>query len=236
MQENNPVINTSPSESVYPSVTTPQPVYEKPKTNNFLVILLSVLLFVAVSIAGFFAYQTQMLVRELNISKDVGTSMSESTPAPVVTIDPTLGWEVYTNNKNGYSMKFPSSNYIRLECEGEELTATVRSENDKRESPVYVGECNRGGRYEVETKTYTSPQAEPKGDEYYKIDKKNVTIGGKLGNLYVYNFTNIEDGPYPKWYAVARVDNNGKTYEIFFGDKDNLDLFNQIISTFRFTN
>lgn len=59
-------------------VSQPEP---QPKQSNFLVILLSILLLVAVLIAGFFAYQTQKLVGELNTVKQE--------PTPTVTFEPT---------------------------------------------------------------------------------------------------------------------------------------------------
>lgn len=51
------------------------------KTSNFLIILLSILLFISVVIAGFFAYQTQKLVNELNVLRNQ--------PNPVATTEPT---------------------------------------------------------------------------------------------------------------------------------------------------
>lgn len=51
------------------------------KTNSFLVTLLSVLLLISVFIAGFFAYQTQNLVKKL--------ATTQLTPSPTVTTVPT---------------------------------------------------------------------------------------------------------------------------------------------------
>jgi hypothetical protein len=75
MQENNPVPTP---------VVTPEIVIEQTKTNNFLTVLLSVLLLLSVTIAGFFAYQTQKLVKELTMLK------TESIPTPEVTMEPTI--------------------------------------------------------------------------------------------------------------------------------------------------
>ena len=57
---------------------------EAPKQNNFLVVLLSVLLIASVSIAGFFAYQTQKLVKELDEAKipPLATLSPEPTSIP----------------------------------------------------------------------------------------------------------------------------------------------------------
>lgn len=215
---------------------------ETPKQNNFLVVLLSLLLIASVIIAGFFAYQTQKLVKELTIIRDEPTiSLStESTPEPTIesiaTPDPTADWETYVNTENGYSIKFPSESYIRLMCEGEELTVSVRTASDDRKSPVGPLPCNRGSKFDIEAKTYLTIQSEPQEDQYYKIEKKNLLMGGIEGKLYIYTFTNIEEGPYPKWYAIARVNKKNKTYEVYFGNKEKLDLFNQILSTFKFIN
>lgn len=86
MQENNSIhsIPTPVAPVVIPTV-----VVEQPKSNNFLVILLSVLLLLSVSIAGFFAFQTRKLVKELTMLKGeekvVIVATSEPTVEPVTT-------------------------------------------------------------------------------------------------------------------------------------------------------
>lgn len=92
---------------VFP-VVTPQVVVEQPKQSNFLVILLSILLLLSVAIAGFFAYQTQKLVKEL--------TMLRVEPTPIATVEPTMkpvgafdNIESWTTVKNeeGFSFKYP---------------------------------------------------------------------------------------------------------------------------------
>jgi hypothetical protein len=99
-------------------VVTPQVVVE-PKGNNFLVILLSILLFISVVIAGFFAYQTQNLVKELSLRDDrsnVDTSTIEITPptiSPMSTSNPAIdsvaNWKTYINNSSNYQIKYPTT-------------------------------------------------------------------------------------------------------------------------------
>lgn len=100
MQENQPIINNNVTEPTVPSVVAPQPVYDKPKTNNFLVILLSILLLISCLVAGFFVYQTQMLVKELTSLKSYPspTAQVETMPVvePVVSTDTTAGWKTYS--------------------------------------------------------------------------------------------------------------------------------------------
>jgi hypothetical protein len=78
-------------------VVTPQVVVES-KGNNFLVILLSILLFISLAIAGFFAFQTQKLVKELSILR--------SNPTPVATVVPTTE-QTETNVPTATSLSKP---------------------------------------------------------------------------------------------------------------------------------
>ena len=76
------------------------------KQNNFLIILLSILLLLSVSIAGFFAYQTQILVKELTLLKSSPTPLSVDESL----VDPTEDWKMYTNEK--FSFKYPETAFI----------------------------------------------------------------------------------------------------------------------------
>lgn len=78
--------NNLPQNNLVPVTPEVQPIVPV-KTNNFLVVLLSILLFLAVSIAGFFAYQTQKLVKELRVMSD---ELKQTT-------DPIADWKIYTN-------------------------------------------------------------------------------------------------------------------------------------------
>ena len=112
MKENNPV--STP-------VVTSQVAVEQPKQSSFLVILLSVLLLLAVSIAGFFAYQTQKLVKELTMLKTepipTPEVTMEPTTEPVATdsseVDPTANWKTYINKD--FSFKYPNDSSIKTD-------------------------------------------------------------------------------------------------------------------------
>ena len=85
-------------------------ILEQPKKNNFLVILLSILLFISLVIAGFFAYQTQKLVNELAVIKN-------TTPTVTADIDPTLNWKTFLDpNLVGFSFKYDDKEWaIKVE-------------------------------------------------------------------------------------------------------------------------
>jgi len=88
-------------------IAAPQ-VIEQPKQSNFLVILLSVLLFISVAIAGFFAYQTQKMVKELTLLRNSPTPIvtTESTTKPAATLDNVESWTTVINEE-GFSFKYP---------------------------------------------------------------------------------------------------------------------------------
>lgn len=97
MEENNfvaPVENPTP-----PIVSIEKPIQKN--GSGFLIFLLSTLLIIAVLIAGFFAYQTQSLVRELT---DIRTQPS-ITPKPTTPSESKL--ETYTDEKYGFTIKYP---------------------------------------------------------------------------------------------------------------------------------
>ncbi len=107
-----------------PIVDSLQPTEFQPSTNRFLVILLSILLIISMSIAGFFAYQTQKLVVEVtgyreqlkqtlepiinNLQPD---SIPDRTAEPVATesseVDTTANWKSFTSVNYGFAVKYP---------------------------------------------------------------------------------------------------------------------------------
>jgi len=89
--EQDTTINQSPTSEVK---TTP-------KQPNFLITLLSILLLISCLIAGFFAYQTQKLVKELTVYN----LQSEETPIATSSPDPVVDWKAYTNSELVFSFK-----------------------------------------------------------------------------------------------------------------------------------
>lgn len=98
---------------------------QQSKKSSFLIILLSVLLFISLAIAGFFAFQTQKLANELKSSRIIPTTIptmiptAEPSSKPVATTkattDPTSNWKTYKNDQYGMSFKYPSN--LKLEVE-----------------------------------------------------------------------------------------------------------------------
>ncbi len=97
--------------SISTPVVTPPLVIEYPKSNNYLVMLLSILLIISVAISGFFAFQTQKLVKELTLLRSEATPVATVEPlttnSAIATADPTANWKTYTNPN--FSFKYPDS-------------------------------------------------------------------------------------------------------------------------------
>jgi len=108
------VENSEQANQVFQSLSNPV----VQKSSNFLIIFLSVLLFISVSIAGFFAYQTQKLAKELTA---YSVQKEQQTPTPTPTYEPglepepvptevlTKDWKTYTDPRALFSFKYPSN-------------------------------------------------------------------------------------------------------------------------------
>lgn len=123
-------------------VATPQVAVEQPKQSNFLVILLSTLLLLSVLIAGFFAYQTQKLVKELTLLRTEPTPIatSESVVFPELTfeqdktIDPTANWKTYEMNRIDF--KYPQNYFVEPQSSKSNVTIFNKNSGTDR---YYIG-------------------------------------------------------------------------------------------------
>lgn len=206
MQENNP----NPT----PEITTPVAI-EQPKQSNFLIILLSVLLLISVSIAGFFAYQTQKLVGELNKLKIDGKTVVKDMSDPVETqnleIAATANWKEYINDDLKISFKLPlelvkPGIFSRVETPSEKGTQVCWA-LDMRQGFRIVSVVNAGGgsctlnQFTIGATSADHEAGRMSGFADYKFFQKNTATPENL----VSQFTNKngleiikiigEDGP-----------------------------------------
>ncbi|MFZ3301701.1 MAG: hypothetical protein WA152_03250 [Microgenomates group bacterium] len=250
MQENNSVPT--------PEIVT-QVAPEKPKQSDFLVILLSVLLVVSVAIAGFFAYQTQKLVGELRVMSDDLKQKTEASSEPVSEliatesseIDPTADWETFIH-KFGYSMKYPQQiKIIPMKNFAEDITPTneysdimlssqtgfdmphlrilrLRKDfSDTGLTNMQIAQKYYQANLDMPSFPATSVQA-PKQDTFLGITSVSYAIKNK-------GFMSVVDQyvGYEGIYRVVWFEKDNYKYMIYWTENK---LFDQILSSFKFTN
>jgi hypothetical protein len=219
MQENQPIINNNVTEPTAPSVVAPQPAYDKPKTNNFLVILLSTLLLISCLASGFFAYQTQTLVKELTNLKSspsplVQVSM-EPDIEPVASIDPTVNWKTYEGDL--FSFKYPS-NWIKngdfiLKGENPSIRVVIAEEGS------LMNECMRQGQPDLRTGFVVK--------NFTRVNNGEMCSGG--------DSTELES------WIVKDINSYGPGLQIYYNSNEPANqlpnaIISNIISTFKFKN
>lgn len=182
---------------------------EQPKQNNFLVILLSTLLLLSVLIAGFFAYQTQMLVKELTSIKTTSTPVSIEESKEDLTAD----WKTYTDKK--FTIKYPSNVMINFKTQGNEEIFEIKGLDE-------------------DILLVVDPIAERNFYLGKKVSKQ-IKYNNVSWNLLVGDEQYCDGGECSKISDALQVEYQNKRYTIVLGDLSYSNLeFDQILSTFKF--
>lgn len=239
--------STINSEQSTVNVASPSTVHGS--QSSFLVILLSILLLLSVTIAGFFAYQTQKLVKELqgirNEGKVVSVATTEPTTEPIATdsamID-TTNWKTYANAKYNFSFKYPMNWGILDEFGGDLMIAPIVDIENVSKTLKYniLDGGYDGGKQIISLLSIREGEVDLSPDQYWDVVKTLIQIDNKTFDKYV--STNIKSTPNGKFFK------GDITTEILMPLKDNFVInfmlidskydmiFNQILSTFKFTN
>ena len=210
-------------------VATPQVAVEQPKQSNFLVILLSTLLLLSVLIAGFFAYQTQKLVKELTLlrTEPTPTTTSESVVSPELTfeqdktLNPTANWKTYKNTSSNYEIKYPAEWRASNIAAGSDGTLPANA----RYIEIGLGE-GKSGTLGIEELQMIPPSEEANLTSTKVVGSLTLRCNGK--------FTTDT-----KTWCWIKVPNQEKYLNIqLFKNSNEVtnSLLDQILSTFKFTN
>ena len=239
MQENNP-INQLPSE----------PVIQKP--NNFLVVLLSILLFISLVIAGFFAYQTQKLTQELLESRN--QNLVIQTPTPIATTDPTMDWKTYKILPIKLVFKYPASLVVasdikdstELKADEEYWVAVDQSDVLYMQMFLYKSTktandwWNTEGKLKFESLASSIEnvmQPKPSVNLSYTVEPTSF-LGQQSIEVVVSSDYGSPQTPYKRYLTI--FPQNGYIVMISYHDqgttKSSIEISNQILSTFKFTN
>ena len=226
-------VNVPPVENK-PSVTPSTP---KAKS-KLMPILLIVLILVLLGVGGIYAY------------KNFFVKTPEPTPTPIstpeVTPDPTADWKTYTNNKRGYSMRYPT------DWTTKEVSEERPQFGDKVEYVVFYsptkdyaltfGVRNKGETVKLTGRTGTSEGDFVEGTPIYinnnTVPAKNLVSQNKLKAVFYYQ-TNT--GTFSLDGREAYADFDRITYDqnhetdLSKSQQQLLLIANQILSTFKFT-
>ncbi len=149
----------------------------------------------------------------------------------------TDGLKTYTNTKYGYSLQYQSNPKLKqYSCsanealkEGEDIFA-LEDINSK------FPKCGFGGyRYPVSIEVKDNP-VDCKSDHGYTATKTPLTVSGievsKCNMKYTGDLSNL--GPGLTDYTFVVIPKNGKYFYLEIPTPDYLEIFNQILSTFKF--
>jgi len=216
--ENPPPAIPQQSPTIQPQKPSQEPPVFKPseeskKPKNKLIPLLVFLLIVALGVAGYFGWQNY----QLKLEKEVVDIQPES--SPVVEVDETAEWEIYTNDKYNFQFKYPSDADIE----------------EKNNSPA--------GQFIVSVESNTLnvnldiAEIDPKGSKYYLSagPPDETEIMNQLNWDILFNKGYCDAGqcsdPFVVWQTIK--DNNRFAF-IFTNEVGKTDQQVQFISTFKF--
>lgn len=229
---NQPVQSAQPAPPNIPPVQkNDRPPQVPPKKSGFLVSLLSILLLLAVGAAGFFAWQTQNLVKQLTESQTQPTT----TPSPQPTTNPTSDWETYQTDI--YKISFPSDIIIKEDNKKVVLSkwGDTQKENAGLSDGIFID-------IYTETSNLTLEQLVDESISFYnKRDETSVMEGKKSVDLHGKPAMTYTIGSISKTHYTVVQNPNNLVEFVTFGDTSEdpteqgfSSVVDQILSTFEF--
>jgi hypothetical protein len=241
----NQTTSTPPLQPVVPQV--PPVELPKPEKNNLVVILLSVLLIIALFINSYLFLRVQSLTKQLaQVQVEI---QATPIPSPISTSTPdvTASWKTYTNTKYGYSIKYPTEGESGLTffiCEeGKEYN--YRDYKIRYSQPFDLIALEKEGitvpcgpmdsYYTIEVRAQSGKPLGTNELESFESAtslKEQIAVDGINGIKAT--FTKTRPAPVPdKWIEIL-VFKNGRRYHLILSDMTYEEIFDQILSTFKF--
>lgn len=219
MQENIPSATNPIPETPIPSVDPIVPKSSKP----ILLYLLSFTTILACFTAGFFIWQNQKLVKNFRNSLATPTIVPSPTPSP----DPTADWITYKNAKYGFEIKYPNGWKV---CNLPNDSGIMLNPT---ENPLLCSDTGPTGAIAIYVLTNTTVKKHINGLTIPGYGRKFNKLDTTNNNFEMYESTNTSDDTHNSIHAYASFDKNLLLIEL--GDKKDLDIFELILSTFKFT-
>jgi hypothetical protein len=237
MDEN--LTQTQPSVNPQTSSTTPPVQPQKTKKPLALMIVIHL---IAVAVIGYFIYQNMQLKKQ--ISQPQSTPIASVTPTALPTTDPTANWKTYNSPENTFSFKYPSSLQLKV-FDSNSLILTVNDGPNKSYHEFRVNQYSVPNGKTLYQFIYEGGVGDNYGKSYLDGNKVSLTFKdvsqGSLykiwepsewpsGNGTLIKF--IQNNNLLIWFSLEPYNPGGTPIPY---ESENVAIYNQILSTFKFT-
>lgn len=195
-------------------------------------VLIIILLILLIPLGGYFLFNEANKAKVTPVPTQAPKVTEQISPTVKPTLDPTADWKDYTNSKSGYSVKYPSDLYVKLNCPGEELVLRTRTAKDTKDEETFET-CGRGGRFTIEVVTADS-FTEPATDDFISVTKSEIEVGGLPAREYISIKKPAAEGPIPDYSDDIYVDHKGKHHLIHFDKGVSSEVKSNFLTSFRF--
>ncbi|HSW89899.1 MAG TPA: hypothetical protein VLH19_03425, partial [Patescibacteria group bacterium] len=206
--------------------TTPPAVPVKPSSSSPLLPVLTVLVVILLAVSGYLAFQNMQLKQQL---ASAVVPLASASPTPVATIDPTANWRL-VQRKNWQFKLPPTWNY--LECSDSTIFVGPKINKDQSIECAFDGSPGtiQISKFGDSTSFGQPAVTSPVGDQIVS-EKSSIKVDGFDS---VIQRVVITEGQGTGDRMVVYV--TPKLTAITLHDIDQREIFNQFLSTFRFTN
>jgi hypothetical protein len=159
-----------------------------------------------------------------------------SSPVAQPIADPTANWKTYTNKEYGFTVKYPSDAKLRIsQSESSDRMLVVAFDSPN----AIFDHLFKSGGYSFEISMQTQKNFNTL-DEYLSFQKEHSMYENILPKTYnnVIGYLFKNDKGYSGLNFIYQgfvAKNNDLFYTINYFTDEDLDMFNQILSTFKFT-
>lgn len=211
-----------------------------------------IVLILAALVGGYFLYQQQAKSPSAPTTPPATSSTFQPSPSPA---DQTANWKIYTNNRANFSFSYPNNWFISEQVSNNTVKDIEITSCDLKNNPFCTREKNQitiSARLVDKADVYEGAK---NMEEYYQRQAKSSNSGKNkrsvtLDNLSAIRFSTIGgEGDMEGVQGngdIVGVDYKGNLYTLKVsinvgpsGKSDNLNeainIFNQILSTFKFT-
>lgn len=202
------------------------------KPNYLKTIIFSVLIVITLGLIAFLFFQNQQLKKQ-SVNQQVTPTIEAPSPTPKtvssisIPADETAGWKTYINTTYKYSLNYPPTWQIRenvTDILSSRPPSTYIFEKVEEFAPgIYVWVVQK-----VELKQWITEQLI--SPDYEQIKTENIIVAGIPG-------TKVSGIPGPLEQEWVFLNKNNKTIILYAGvQEEDMSVFDQILSTFKFTN